>query len=46
MNHNRILQGDLEASSGCLLLNRAGPAAGQDRAEGGLGYLEASRVQD
>lgn len=46
MSHNRILQGDLEASSGSLLLNRAGPAARQDRAKGGLGYLEASRVQD
>lgn len=45
MNHNRILQGDLEASSGCLLLNRAG-LDGQDRAKGGRGYLEASRIQD
>lgn len=46
MNHNRILQGDLEASSGCLLLNRAGPATRQDRAKGRQGNLEANRAQD
>lgn len=44
MNYNRILQGDLEASSG-FLLNRAG-LPGQGRARQGRGYLEARRVQD